>query len=220
MILMEKPFSVFMDEFYLPTLEKYAYHRHHFILLGKNESGALRKEALKPGDFETTRDYAERLSFKLDNEITSLNFGNSVSLSMEGASVRHFSNEMVSSYASDKSLSYDAKDNTLMEFHSHLSDSCIQNAGSTHQHMTVLIDLLFKKKLISEGSTLYCNTDGASKQYRCANALCYLSLLSTKYNIKIERAIGAPGHGKDLVDGLNAVDKHYLKKMMRITKKN
>ena len=44
-------------------------------------------------------------------------------------------------------------------------------------------------------------------------------MLSTKYNISIDRAIGAPGHGKDLVYGLNAVDKHYLKKNMRITKK-
>ena len=82
MVLMTKPFPVFISEFYLPMLEKYAYHRPHFILLGKNESGALRKAALKPGDVETTRDYAERLSFKLDNEIMSLNFGNSVSLSM------------------------------------------------------------------------------------------------------------------------------------------
>ena len=98
MILMNQPFSVFIYDFYLPTLEKYAYHRPHYILLGKNESGALRKGALKPGDFETTRDYAERLSFKLDNEIMSLNFGNFVSLSMEGASVRHFSNELVASY--------------------------------------------------------------------------------------------------------------------------
>ena len=45
-----------------------------------------------------------------------------------------------------------------------------------------------------------------------------MSFLSAKYNINIDRAIGAPGHGKDIVDGLNAVDKHYLKKLMRITK--
>lgn len=200
-------------------LEKYAYHRPHFILLGKNESGALRKAALKPGDVETTRDYAERLSFKLDNEIMSLNFGNSVSLSMEGVSVRHFSKEKTSLFLSDKFTEFDEKTDTSMEFHSHLSDSSIQNAGTTHQHMIVLFDILKKESFISEGSPLYCNTDGASKQYRCANALCYLSLLSTKYNINIDRAIGAPGHGKDLVDGLNAVDKHYLKKIMRITKK-
>ena len=48
---------------------------------------------MKPGDIETTRDYAERLSFKLYKEIMILNFGNSTSLSMEGVSVRHFSKE-------------------------------------------------------------------------------------------------------------------------------
>ena len=36
MVLMTKPFPVFISEFYLPMLEKYAYHRPHFILLGKN----------------------------------------------------------------------------------------------------------------------------------------------------------------------------------------
>ena len=144
MVLMKKPFNVFINEYYLPVLEKYAYHRPHFILLGKNETGALRKAALKPGDLETTRDYAERLSFKLDNEIMSLNFGNSVSLSMEGVSVRHFSKEKIDSYSSDKSIVFDEKKDSSMDFHSHLSDSCIQNAGSTHQHMTVLLDFLKK----------------------------------------------------------------------------
>ena len=84
--------------------------------------------------------------------------------------------------------------------------------------MTVLMDYLLEKKLLRKGSTLYCNTDGAAKQYRCANAICYLSFLSSKYHINIDRAIGAPGYGKDIVDGLNAVDKNYLKKLMRITK--
>ena len=52
---------------------------------------------MKPGDIETTRDYDKRLAFKLYNEIMSLNFGNSVSLSMEGVSVRHFSKEKLMS---------------------------------------------------------------------------------------------------------------------------
>ena len=102
MVLLARSFSEFIKDYYLPTLEKYAYHRPHFILLGKNESGALRRAALKPGDFETTRDYAERLSFKLDNEIMSLNFGNSVSLSMEGVSIRHFSREKTEAFDNDK----------------------------------------------------------------------------------------------------------------------
>uniref|UniRef100_A0A6T8CRX0 Uncharacterized protein n=1 Tax=Prymnesium polylepis TaxID=72548 RepID=A0A6T8CRX0_9EUKA len=36
-----------------------------------------------------------------------------------------------------------------------------------------------------------------------------LSVVATEFNITIDRAIGAPGHGKDLVDGLNAMDKIY-----------
>ena len=121
----------------------------------------------------------------------SLNFGNSVSLSMEGVSVRHFSKDKIASFISDKNTKFDEKTDTSMEFHSHLSDSCIQNAGTTHQHMIFLFDILKKDKIISDGSTLYCNTDSASKQYRCANSLCYLSLLSIKYNISIRNEIAS-----------------------------
>ena len=95
MVLLTRSFPDFIQNFYRPTLEKYAYHRPHFILLSKNESGALRRAAMKPGDLESNRDYAERLSFKLDNEIMSLNFGNLVSLSMEGVSIRSFTKEKV-----------------------------------------------------------------------------------------------------------------------------
>ena len=48
--------------------------------------------------------------------------------------------------------------------------------------------------------------------------MCYcfifLSMLLHAYQITIDRAVGAPGHGKDVVDGLNAVDKNYLFKLM------
>ena len=64
---------------------------------------------------------------------------------------------------------------------------------------------------------MYCNFDGAAKQYRCSNELFYLYCLATKYAIHIDREISAPGHGKDVVDGLNAVDKHYLKQVMQRT---
>ena len=50
-------------------LEKDAYHRAHFVLLGKYKMVALQKLALMPGDVETTRDYAERLSFEFMPEI-------------------------------------------------------------------------------------------------------------------------------------------------------
>ena len=40
----------------------------------------------------------------------------------------------------------------------------------------------------------------------------FLSLLAFSFNIVIDRAICAPGHEKDIVDGLNAVMKCFLQK--------
>ena len=34
------------------------------------------------------------------------------------------------------------------------------------------------------------------------------------YNITIDRAVCAPGHGKSIIDDMNAVDKHYLRQVM------
>ena len=39
-------------------------------------------------------------------------------------------------------------------------------------------------------------------------------MLSHAYQITIDHAVGAQGHGKDVVNGLNAVDKNYLFKIM------
>ena len=38
----------------------------------------------------------------------------------------------------------------------------------------------------------------------------FLSIISTNFNIIVDRMIGAPGHGKDVVDGINACDKRFL----------
>eukprot|EP00957_Ditylum_brightwellii_P034289 2600559-Ditylum_brightwellii.AAC.1 len=59
-------------------------------------------------------------------------------------------------------------------------------------------------------------TDGCAKQYRRASAINVLRMLSMKYNIFIDRAVGAQGHGKDIVDGLNAVDKSFAAECRRL----
>ena len=38
--------------------------------------------------------------------------------------------------------------------------------------------------------------------------------MSQYYSIIIDQGISAPGHGKQDVDGLNAVDKHYIYQLM------
>ena len=44
--------------------------------------------------------------------------------------------------------------------------------------------------------------------------LCTVPYISDVYSIIIYRGISAPGHGKEVVDGLNAVDKRYIYQLM------
>eukprot|EP00957_Ditylum_brightwellii_P183226 13956607-Ditylum_brightwellii.AAC.1 len=60
-----------------------------------------------------------------------------------------------------------------------------------------------------ESTTMWQATEGCAKQYRCATAKYLLSLISVSFNIIIDRAVRAPGHRKDKVDGLNASDKAF-----------
>jgi hypothetical protein len=60
--------------------------------------------------------------------------------------------------------------------------------------MDRLIKILKKKNVLKD--RLYETMDGCGAQYRSATALWFLSSLSTKHNIVIDRSYGAPGHGK------------------------
>jgi hypothetical protein len=93
----------------------------------------------------------------------------------------------------------------------------MQNAATTYFHMEVLISYLKNQSVLRESGYVFVNTDGCAKQCRCATSLHLLSMLSIKHNITINRAVAAPGHEKDLIDGLNAVGKMYLKELMMRT---
>ena len=41
-----------------------------------------------------------------------------------------------------------------------------------------------------------------------------MSVMSQCYSIIIDRGISSPGHGKEVVDGINAVDKRYIYQLM------
>ena len=57
---------------------------------------------------------------------------------------------------------------------------------------------------------MWDQTDGRTNQYRCSIAYYMMSYLSKSYQIFLDRAVDTPGHGKDVVDGFNAVQKRYL----------
>ena len=41
-----------------------------------------------------------------------------------------------------------------------------------------------------------------------------MSVMSQTYSIIIDRCISSPGNGKEVVDGLNAIDKSYIYQLM------
>jgi hypothetical protein len=129
-----------------------------------------------------SRDYAERLLMKFHKEIQSEHFGQGRDLSIEGNAVKFFPV---------------GKTETKTNFYSFLKDSKIQNAATTDKHMDRLIKILKKKGVLKD--RLYETTDGCGAQYRSATALWFLSALSAKHNIVIDRSFGAPGHGKLLL---------------------
>ena len=70
-------------------------------------------------------------------------------------------------------------------------------------------------RLVSVMSTVWEETDGRAKQYRCALAIYLITLLSYSYSITMDRVINAPVHGNNVVDGINTTDKFYLKEQMK-----
>ena len=74
---------------------------------------------------------------------------------------------------------------------------------------------LFKNFLfMSALSTILENTDGCAEQYRCASALYIMSVVYQCYSVIIDRGISAPRHGKEVVNGINTIDKRYIYQLM------
>ena len=71
-----------------------------------------------------------------------------------------------------------------------------------------------KHTLAPKQSGTYEMPDGCAMQHRSALALYLLSVVAAEFNSTIDRAIGAPGHGKDVVDGLSTHDKIYQRHKM------
>ena len=66
---------------------------------------------------------------------------------------------------------------TIREFHLHLSDSKLQNAATTTAHLYTLLAQVFEKKQIIRGRKMWDQTDGCAKQYSCSIAYYLVSYL-------------------------------------------
>ena len=206
----------FHSEVYIPMLIKYRYHMALVTILSKNHCKKSRYESFRTNQnwFFSERDYAERLVKQLDGEIQSDHFGDNPTLSIEGCTLQyHKDNVTFTDNNTPSKLFFD--------FHSHFSDYSKQDAATTFEHMCAMFKVHEQVHgPIPRHSVFLDHTDGCAKQYRSGNALYLLNVIALKYHIVIDRAIGAPGHGKSIIDGLNAVDKHHLKKVMCMSGSN
>ena len=152
------------------------------------------------------RDYAERLVASFANQIQSEYYGGNISVLIESISFERFSAAPQADINSS-TLSFPR----YVVFHYFLSDDSKQDAATTTAHSKRLISLLKNKQVLTTSlSTIWGNTDGCAEQYRCASALYLMSVISQTYSLIIDQGINEPGHGKEVVDGLNAVNKSYI----------
>ena len=63
---------------------------------------------------------------------------------------------------------------------------------------------------------MWDQTDGCAKHYRCSIAYYLMSYLSISYKIVLDRDVDTPSHGKDVVNGFNAVQNRYLATCLRM----
>jgi hypothetical protein len=197
------------QNYYNPVIEKFAYHLAHVKIVGTNHIGLTRREDLsmrhKKKDIKVQCDFADRLVAAFLTEIQSEHFGGNQTLSMEGLAMEYI----------DASSILNEQKSLKGQFHSFLSDDSDQGAATTAAHTEKFLKLLLDSNRIErEQSTIMEDTDGCSKQYISASSLYLISTICMKYGIVIDHAVGAPGHGKDVVDGLNAVDKRFSRTAM------
>jgi hypothetical protein len=219
--------GLFMREHFMNTLVDYTYHYTLVKLLGKGPGscGEMRMkqflDSKKDGSCITEiRDFAERVDIVMADAIQADHFGRKRNLSIEGCSLKYFDAKK-QDHCKDDPVLWSALKHEH-EYHGHFSDKSKQDAAMVFAHKHSMLNKLQAQGVLSmvEGEgpkkartivTRLKNTDGCAKQYRSGTSLYLMSQLVQRFpTIRIDAMIGAPGHGKDEVDGLNAVEKAHI----------
>lgn len=198
----------FIDDVYLPTLEKFIYHDTLNRLLEKMRQ--QRKE-LEPGDVLDERDFAEKLAAAFEDAIQSEHWQNT-SMTIETSVIECFKKEVVDAFLRQGSTPAEGELRDTQRFH--LSDYERQNAEVVHRNMDMTIGKLLDEGKLKVRKTVRQGTDGCGGQYWCAKAGFLTSAISKRRRVSIDRARSAPGHGKRKVDGAHAVLKTLLREIM------
>ena len=149
LVSMQRNIGDFHNEFYIKQIEKLAYHRSYYKILGKHHVADVRHKAFEstPGDISTRSDYAERFGFNPDGQIQNEFFDNHRSLSIEGCCLDCFIKQgNISSFYDNGGGDVYQSNDTIREFPLHFSYSKLQNAATTTAHLYTLLANIFEKK--------------------------------------------------------------------------
>ena len=95
LVMMETKISGFRTSFYIPAIQKLAFHLPHVRILGTNHCGEMLRTTFKRResfqDVLCRRDYAERVVARFSNQIKSEYYGGNRYVSMEDIALEHFS---------------------------------------------------------------------------------------------------------------------------------
>ena len=142
---------IFHNEFYIKKIEKLSYRHSYYKTPEKYHVADVRNKAFEstPGDISTWSDYAERFWFDPNGQIQNEFFDKNRSLSMEGCCLDCFIKQgNVSSFYDNGGGDFQQSNDTIQEFHLHLSDSKLQNAATTTAHLYTFLGNVFEKKTI------------------------------------------------------------------------
>ena len=144
LVMMETTISDFHTSFYIPAIQKLAFHLPHVRIIGTDHCGEMRRTVFKWRelfqDVLCCSDYADRVVAIFDNQIQSEYYGGNISVSIEGIALEHFS------AATQADINLCPRHAV---FNSFLSDNRKQDAATTTEHSKRLISLLKNKQVLT-----------------------------------------------------------------------
>ena len=92
----------------------------------------------------------------------------------------------------------------MAQFSSCLFYESDQDDRTTAKNLRIIFQLLLTKGFIATFLTImWDHMNGFAKQYCCASDIYLLTCFALEFIIIVDRLVGSPGHGKDVVDDMN-----------------
>ena len=148
----------FHQNYYIQQIEKLAYYRSYYKILGKHHVPYFRHKSFESAPEYTSIQsyYAKIISFEPDCQLQNELFDNNCALSMELCCLDRFIKTVnVSSFYDNGCGCVHQFNENVSEFHLHFSDSNLQNAATITAHLYTLLARMYEKKQMIRGGTMW-----------------------------------------------------------------